>query len=144
MRAYTEKEIREMIESLKRKIAYEEQNHTPSDNLYELETSYRMMEYLLEELKDTNLRWTRVYNTIKADFTLPQITSGALGERSVHVFNKIVRVWEFSEVKNLKKDDIFIMYENGLRYLDQQGNTVFVAAKDAVFVDGVWQVARLY
>lgn len=155
MSKYSEHEIMELVNKIKTRLTFIKQNPNSvdvqktffvlSENqigvLDELEEASNVIESLLKDVKDKNTilhlmqqSSNSVYGLIKPnDFS------------AVYRFDREESAWVISEMRVLKKDDIFIMYEKGLRRLDSKGNTVFVAAEDTKHVEGdIWQVTTLY
>ena len=64
----------------------------------------------------------------------------------VEVFDLYTKHWRRTEMRLVRKDNIFRMYESdGSRKQDSQGNNVFVAASDAYKnPNGIWQVNTVY
>lgn len=64
----------------------------------------------------------------------------------VEVFDLYTKHWRRTEMRLVREDNIFRMYESdGSRKQDSQGNNVFVAASDAYKnPDGIWQVSTIY
>ena len=64
----------------------------------------------------------------------------------VEVFDLYTKHWRRTEMRLVRKDNIFRMYESdGSRKQDSQGNNVFVADSDAYKnPDGIWQVSTIY
>jgi hypothetical protein len=65
----------------------------------------------------------------KCKHKFPQINKISIGRR-YELFNKDCKKWEIINFKDLRKDDLFRIFDNDVRYSDENGNNVFIAKTD--------------